>query len=90
MTARKRTPAHDSQAILDVERTWWTSGGCKDHAIRDQLDISRSQYYRRLAGLLDDPRAYDYDPLTIVRLRRRRTARRKARIEGHVLGPGLR
>lgn len=90
MSARRRTLAQQDQAILDLERTWWTGGGCKDHAIRDQLDISRSQYYRRLAGLLDNQQAYDYDPLTISRLRRRRVARRKARIEGHVLGPGLR
>lgn len=77
----------DDQAILDLERTWWTEEALKDHAIRDQLAISRSQYYRRLGTLLDDARAYAYDPLTVTRLRRRRTLRRKARVEGRFVGP---
>jgi len=74
-------------AILDLERTWWTEAALKDHAIRDQLGISRSQYYRRLRGLLDEGAAYAYDPLTVTRLRRRRVERRKARLEGRSVGP---
>lgn len=77
----------DDRAILDFERTWWTADALKDHAIRDQLAISRSQYYRRLGALLDNARAYEYDPLTVTRLRRRRTLRRKARVEGRFVGP---
>ncbi len=80
----------NDQAILDLERTWWTEDALKDHAIRDQLGISRSQYYRRLSALLDEGAAYAYDPLTISRLRRRRVARRKARVEGRSVGPGVR
>lgn len=75
------------QAILDLERTWWTEDALKDHAIRDHLGISRSQYYRRLGVLLDEGAAYAYDPLTITRLRRRRVQRRKARLEGRSVGP---
>ena len=77
----------DDQAILDVERTWWTEDALKDHAIRDRLNMSRSQYYRRLGALLDNESAYQYDPLTISRLRRRRVLRRKARVEGRFVGP---
>lgn len=77
----------DDQAILDFERTWWTEEALKDHAIRDRLGISRSQYYRRLSALLDEGAAYAYDPLTVSRLRRRRVARRKARLAGRSLGP---
>ena len=77
----------DDQAILDVERTWWTQDALKDHAIRDQLGMSRSQFYRRLGLLLDDDLAYAYDPLTISRLRKRRMLRRKARVEGRSVNP---
>ena len=82
-----RLLTESDQAILDLERTWWTEDAAKDHAIRDQLGISRSQYYRRLGALLDEGAAYAYDPLTVSRLRRRRVARRKARVEGRSLGP---
>lgn len=82
-----RALSADDQAILDVERTWWTEDALKDHAIRDRLGMSRSQFYRRLSVLLDDERAYEYDPLTITRLRKRRTLRRKARVEGRSVSP---
>jgi hypothetical protein len=79
--------SNDDQAILDVERTWWIEDALKDHAIRDRLSMSRSQYYRRLGALLDNDLAYKYDPLTISRLRRRRVLRRKARVQGRFVGP---
>ncbi len=73
-------------AVLDLECNWWTQPVLKDHAIRDQLSISRSQYYRRLRALVDNERAYTYDPLTIARLRRRRIARNNIRIARRYLG----
>ena len=36
------------------------------------------------------PLSYDYDPLTVMRLRRDRTARRRARVVGRTADPGSR
>jgi hypothetical protein len=52
--------------------------------------MSTTRYYRRLAELVDDPGALDYDPLTVKRLRRDRDDRRRARFEGRRADPGPR
>jgi hypothetical protein len=70
------------RAILDFERGWWAEPGPKDLAIRARFGLSGTRYYQLLAGLLDRPEAYDYDPLVVLRLRRLRDRRRRARIEG--------
>ena len=82
-------PARDL-AILDFERGWWLLPGSKEVAIRAQLGISSSRYYRRLGELMEDPGALAYDPLTIKRLRRSRDGRRRARFEGRRADPGTR
>lgn len=74
-------------AILDFERCWWQQQGSKEHAIREELQMSATRYYERLRELLDDPAAYAYDPLTVLRARRRAAARRRERIEGRRAGP---
>jgi Protein of unknown function (DUF3263) len=82
LTARDRD-------ILDFERTWWTKPGSKEATIRTELGMSGTRYYELLRSLLDNPAAYEHDPLLVKRLRRQRDRRRRERIEGHA-DPGLR
>jgi hypothetical protein len=70
------------RAILDFERSWWAEPGPKVAAIRRRLDLSPTRYYRLLAALVDSPEAAAYDPLVVRRLRRLRSSRRRARLEG--------
>ncbi len=78
------------RAILDFERCWWTLPGTKEAAIRTELGVSGTRYYKLLRALVDDPAAYDYDPLTVKRLRRQRERRRRERVEGSRADPGSR
>lgn len=73
-------------AILDFERCWWSLPGPKDQAIRQQLELSPTRYYRVLADLVDSEEAAAYDPLVVLRLRRLRDRRRRARWEGRPAG----
>lgn len=66
------------QAILALEKQWWRYEGAKQQAIRDQLDLSPTNYYHLLNGLLDDPAALAAEPVVVSRLRRQRHARRAA------------
>jgi hypothetical protein len=75
------------RAILDFERTWWTTPGSKESLIRERLGLSPTRYYRLLASLADEDAAIAYDPLTVKRLRRRRAARQAARVSGRRAGP---
>jgi hypothetical protein len=75
------------RAVLDFERSWWQRPGeeTKAAAIRRLLSLSSSRYYELLDALCDSPHALAYDPLGVRRLRRRRTARRAARLLGRPL-----
>lgn len=75
------------RAILDLERTWLMRSGPKEDSIRDELGISSTRYYQLLGALVDDPEAYEYDPLTVRRVRRARGRRRRVRIEGRQVRP---
>ena len=66
-------------AILAFERQWWKYAGAKEHAVRDQFDMSATRYYQVLNALIDQPEAMAYDPLLVKRLRRLRTTRQRAR-----------
>jgi hypothetical protein len=77
------------RAILDFERTWWTepgpSGGKpgpKGAAIQARFGLSPARYYQLLAELIGSAEAAVYDPLVVRRLRKLRSHRRRARIEG--------
>lgn len=70
------------RAILDFERTWWSEPGPKATKIQARFGLSPTRYYRLLNELLASPEAAAYDPLVVHRLRRLRSDRRRARIEG--------
>jgi hypothetical protein len=82
--------ASRDRAILDFERCWCTRTGPKEAAIRSELGVSGTRYYQRLRALVDDPSAYEYDPLTVKRLQRQRERRRRERLEGNRADPGSR
>ena len=68
--------------ILDFEASWWTRPGAKAEAVRVQLGMSPTLYYRRLAALVDNEEAVVHAPMVVHRLRRRRDERRRERFEG--------
>ena len=70
------------RAILDFERTWWSEPGPKGAAIQAQFGLSPGRYYQLLGDLIGSPDAEAYDPLVVRRLRKLRSNRRRARIEG--------
>jgi hypothetical protein len=78
------------RAVLDFERGWWTRPGPKEAAIRAELGVSATRYYEILRSLVDRPEAFEYDPLTVSRVRRERDRRRRERIEGSWADPGRR
>ena len=59
-----------SRSVLDFERGWWLHGSLKDASVQEVLGCSAADYYQHLSGLIEDPSADAYDPLTIRRLRR--------------------
>jgi hypothetical protein len=74
------------RAVLDFEGRAWQVSGPKEAAIREQLGLSPTRYYELLQLLCDSPAARAYDPLVILRLRRQRDRRRRARFEGRSAG----
>lgn len=72
----------DEVAVLELERSWWKYPGAKEAAVRDRFGWTMTRYYQVLNALIDTPAALAYDPLTVNRLRRLRTARQRARQAG--------
>ncbi len=75
-------------ALLDFEREAWTFEGSKELNIRTRLDMSPTKYYRVMSALIDQQAAFEYDPLTTMRLRKSRDERRRTRIEGRRVDRG--
>lgn len=71
--------------ILEFEGSWWTRPGAKNVAIRGELGVSPTTYYRRLATLMDDDDALRAAPMVVRRLRRRRRDERRDRLVGAAL-----
>ena len=67
--------------VLEFERQWHTLGGVKEHAIREQFNLSSTGYFQNLNSLLDNPHAYEQDPILIKRLRRIRDGRQRDRAQ---------
>jgi Protein of unknown function (DUF3263) len=76
------TLSERDRQILDFEESWWVQPGSKASAIRDQLGMSPTRYYRHLAELVESEDAMAHAPLLIRRLRLRRRQRRRDRFEG--------
>lgn len=67
------------RAILDFERQWWRHAGAKEQAVRDRFGMPANRYYQVLNALIDHPEAVAHAPMVVNRLRRLRSARRRAR-----------
>jgi hypothetical protein len=79
------------RAILDFERTWWSQPGPKAAGIQSRLGLSPARYYQLLSALIGSADAAAYDPLVVRRLRKMRSNRRRARLEGgHAAQPRAR
>ncbi|HYN28723.1 MAG TPA: DUF3263 domain-containing protein [Dermatophilaceae bacterium] len=65
--------------VLAFERQWWKYAGSKETAIRELFDMSATRYYQVLNALLDNPAAFEHDPMLVKRLRRLRSSRQRAR-----------
>lgn len=77
-------------ALLDFERGAWQLSERKNTAIRTRLSMAPSTYYRALHALIERPDALEYDPLTVMRIRKRRGLARRARHEGRRADPRVR
>ena len=75
--------------VLDFERSWWLVPGPKDRAVQEHLGISAGRYYQILRGLLDEPDAMAYDPLTVRRLLKVQAERRRLRPEPRTIAVSL-
>ena len=69
------------EAMLELERSWWTEPGPKDVAINERMGITTTRYYELLNELIDRPEAEAHDPLVVRRLRRMRDRRRRSRAD---------
>jgi hypothetical protein len=67
------------RAVLDLERTWRTSGVPKERVVRERLGLSPARYQQLLNRAIDVPEAVAYDAMLVRRLRRVRGVRRRAR-----------
>lgn len=61
--------------ILAFEKQWWRYEGARVEAIREEFDLSPTQYAQRLWRLLGDPAAELTEPVLVARLRRRVAAK---------------
>jgi hypothetical protein len=74
--------SESDRALLDFEHSWWLRSGSKADAIRAELHMSASAYYRRLTVVVDLADAMERWPLLVRRLQRQRMMRRRHRFEG--------
>ncbi len=67
------------QTLLDVQREHAnsTTPGTLERAMTEETGLSPTRCYQLLNALLEDEQAWQYDPLTVALLRRRRAARMK-------------
>lgn len=77
--AAQRPLSRRERALLDFERDWREHEGRKGEAVRERFGISQARYYQLLNRAISSPAAVDYDPLLVLRLRRRREARAQRR-----------
>ena len=68
------------RAILDFEQSWWESATPRDQAVREQFQLTESEYAEVLNQLVASEAALVAEPLLIRRLRRLRDRRRQQHI----------
>lgn len=66
-----------AREILALESQWFRYSGVKEQRVREQFGVSITRYYQELNAILDDPRALEFDPLNVNRLRRLRAANKR-------------
>lgn len=64
-------------ALLDFEEQWWRFPGKKEAAVREQFGLSATRCYQRLNTIIGLQAALAARPLTVRRLQRLRSARRR-------------
>ena len=67
------------KAILDFAARWYRFPGAQEQAMRDELGLSATTYWRKVNDLLDRPEALAYAPSTVKRLQRVRAERLRSR-----------
>ena len=67
------------RAMLDFENQYWRYTGAKERAIRESFGISATQYYLRLAELIERPEAMAARPIVVKKLLAQRDSRSRAR-----------
>ena len=67
------------KALLDFAGRWYRFPGAREQAMRDELGMSATTYWRKVNDLIDNPEALRYAPVTVRRLRRIRQDRLAAR-----------
>lgn len=65
--------------VLELEASWWSLGMTKDRAARERLGLSPVRYHQLLDRAIDRPEALARHPMLVLRLRRLRETRRRAR-----------
>jgi hypothetical protein len=68
-----------AKAMLRIEDKVWRYAGAKEQAIREQFDLSATQFYQRLNSLIETEAAMAFNPLLVKRLRRMRAQRQRTR-----------
>lgn len=68
------------RAILDFEQSWWESATPRGQAVREQFQLTESEYAEVLNQLIASETALLAEPLLIRRLRRLRDRRRQEHI----------
>ena len=68
------------RAILDFEQSWWEASTPRDQAVREQFQLTESEYAEILNGLIASEVALLAEPLLVRRLRRLRDRRRQEHI----------
>lgn len=67
------------RALLDFAARWYRFPGAQEQAMRDELGLSATSYWRKVNDLLDQPEAVEYAPTTVNRLRRLRADKLRGR-----------
>lgn len=76
----------DEKAMLDFAARWYRFPGAQEQAMRDELGMSATTYWRKVNDLIDRPEALAYAPTAVSRLRRMREDRLRARSARNLVG----